>query len=62
MELIDHKNNAQQNLGFHFVEKYTLYDHIDVSSIVKKQSELGNVDPVVRLLGKNSKIEKEKRV
>lgn len=52
LELLDHKGKEQQNLGLHFIDKYSLHDHIDVPKITLDQAELGNVENVVRLIGR----------
>jgi len=62
VELLDHKNKDQQNLGLHFIDKYALYESIDVQKISFAQAELGNVENVVRLIGRQSKMEKEKKI
>lgn len=62
LELIEHKDKEQQNLGLHFIDKYSLYEIVDVQKISREQAELGNVETVVRLLGRQSKLEKEKKI
>ena len=61
LELIEHKEKEQQNLGLHFIDKYSLYEVVDVQKITREQAELGNVENVVRLLGRQSKLEAEKK-
>lgn len=61
LELIEHKDKEQQNLGLHFIDKYSLYEIVDVQKITQEQAELGNVENVVRLLGRQSKLEQEKK-
>ena len=61
LELIEHKDKEQQNLGLHFIDKYSLYEIVDFKKITQEQAELGNVENVVRLLGRQSKLEQEKK-
>lgn len=62
LELLEHKNKEEQNLGLHFIDKYALYESIDVQKISFAQAELGNVENVVRLIGRQSKMDKDKKI
>jgi hypothetical protein len=61
-ELIDDKKiPSQQNLGIHYVEKYSLYTDLDLMAICLDQAEQKNVENIIRLIGKQSKYEVEEK-
>lgn len=60
-ELINEKSSSQQTLGIHYVEKYSLYNELDLMAICLDQAEQKNVENIIRLIGKLSKYEVEEK-